>query len=446
MRTLPIAMLVLLSSCRAAAPIPQPQVPAEERVPEPLVTPGERVVVRGRGVYRILARGPLHHFAPPVTPPARPRLYSVIGRHGAVEPDDAVLLLERVSNPTRGYLPVEASEKWLRAPITLEQSAWVIEALLATLENDPPGGISHERVDLADMDELVQLYRALRTRAGMRALRNNEREIFTRTEWLIIQELAAVRGIGFDEARALLPQAPVLTEACADLARRVSTREASLSSFSRTNCPPIARTWAILQVTGDPESSSFSRAKRSSGGVVSHRFMGARQVRWEGECLAHVDEAIPHEDVLPPAACLSGATIREQDHPGELSLENARAGLLMANEDLQVAWRACRRTDQAEPCLDALLPLEGALVSIPHAHAEKWLEFRDRDPRPPLNDFEGHCRLVLSDEAEGLLAYRCEGSLVEALCNATSIVSFDSLVRERDEQCAPDARALVVVA
>jgi len=59
---------------------------------------------------------------------------------------------------------------------------------------------------------------------------------------------------------------------------------------------------------------------------------------------------------------------------------------------------------------------------------------------------EGRCRLALIDREAGLVAFRCEGNLVQAVCGSQSAAIFKEWIVDRTATCADGGRALVVLA
>lgn len=404
----------------------------------------ERVVVRGRGVHVVVTRGPLSELGAEARP--------IDPAHRSLPPSTEVLLLRGAFSS--GYVPVLDNDAWLRPLTDAGRARRILEEELHVPLEDAPEP-TEDRIRRGEIDDLVQMYRLLRTRAGERDLSNREQGMLRRVEHLLVDELAAVLKADHEQMRARLPQWPAFTEHCHALMQSVADGAEPLSTLMDSKCPRRATTWAVLNAKTSPDSSRLVRTTRSGDAVVPDDFMPSRRITWQGECLAHLEEAVPSRaQPQPPSACLDNAVIRERDHRAPLTRENARAGFLLAKESgaLQGAWRECwtRKTNIAEGCLEALLPLEQRVPLHRDEDEEvarlqqRWLEVRpSEEDAPAHNDFEARCRLALYDATTGALAFRCSGSLAEALCNATFTVSLET---DRGRACAPDRREVVILA
>ena len=240
--------------------------------------------------------------------------------------------------------------------------------------------------------------------------------------------------------------APAPNLVCAPLAERVVSGAAPLGDLvKRCKNEDVAR--AALAATVKPDRHGFTTAQRSGGGIAAADlspwpdFPPAR-LTWKGRCLARLEETMPPATPVVPLACLDGAILTEQTIE---QVEDQRADYLKKTPAILARWNACAARRPAERCLDELLPLSGPVAHLDRDVAA-WIASRDA----PSDDDPGRqarCALVLADADAGLLAFRCEGSLVDIHCESWANVTFKYADgREQQTTCAGDRKALVVVA
>ncbi len=203
-------------------------------------------------------------------------------------------------------------------------------------------------------------------------------------------------------------------------------------------CAPADLVRAAEHAGVPADLSRFVRARRTGGGdIVSWK--AHHRVRWEGTCLAQVDEALPQADRLPALACLADASVREEYDPNELSdPDDDRARFLGEHPALGEAFARCTAGGTGHDCLDRLLPRTGGDGGGDPDRAA-WIKAREAaHPPAPRQPREMHCRAVLADERT--VVVRCDGSLAKSVCNSESTPLQSVLVPVR---CASD-HSLVV--
>jgi hypothetical protein len=199
---------------------------------------------------------------------------------------------------------------------------------------------------------------------------------------------------------------------CDGVADQVVARALPLSE-AVDRCTPSDIMFAVLRSTVHAGHGGFVAEDGHGEGTVRNPdfdTLPPAHVRWRGTCLARLDETLAPSDRVPPPSCLEEATIREQEEAEPA--EEVRAEFLSENASVTERWAACRKRGQAEGCLDKLLPLSGAGPKQ-ESHTAAWLAARDAPPEPAR---EAHCRLGFADAAMGVLVFRCEGTLVGAVC------------------------------
>ena len=240
--------------------------------------------------------------------------------------------------------------------------------------------------------------------------------------------------------------APAPDPACAPLAERVAAGAAPLGELvKRCENKDVAR--AALAATVKPDTHGFIAAQKNGAGIAAADlspwpdFPPAR-LTWKGRCLARVEETMPPATPVVPLPCLDGAILTEQTIEQS---EDQRADYLKKTPALLARWNACAARRPAERCLDELLPLSGSAAHLDRDVAA-WIAFRDT-PSDDDPARQARCALVLADAEAGLLAFRCEGSLVDIHCESWANVTFKYAdERELQTTCADDGKALVVVA
>ncbi|HEY2899452.1 MAG TPA: hypothetical protein VGL59_02670 [Polyangia bacterium] len=175
---------------------------------------------------------------------------------------------------------------------------------------------------------------------------------------------------------------------------------------------------AVEHAAGAVDLSTFARARRHGAGEVI-TWKARHRLRWEGTCVAQIDEAFPAADRLPAPACLVDAFVRDEYDPNELSdVDDDRARFLAEHPPLSDAFAACVGKEPGHVCLERLLPRAGGDRTDGSGRSQ-WIQQRDNGEAPaPPQPREMRCRAVLADGQS--LIVRCEGTLAKSVCNSES--------------------------
>ena len=236
--------------------------------------------------------------------------------------------------------------------------------------------------------------------------------------------------------------APAPDPACAPLAERVAAGAAPLGDLVKRYEDKDAR--AALAATVKPDTHGFIAAQKNGAGIAAR----SQPVAGFPARASHLEGALPGargDDLRPRRWCAPLSRRRDPDRADDQTGRRPRADYLKNTPALLARWNACAAQRPAERCLDELLPLSGSAAHLDRDVAA-WIAFRDA----PSDDDPGRqarCTLVLADADAGLLAFRCEGSLVDIHCESWANVTFKYAdERELQTTCADDGKALVVVA
>jgi hypothetical protein len=215
------------------------------------------------------------------------------------------------------------------------------------------------------------------------------------------------------------PPAPTPERApppCDDaLVKRVAAGTAPLGELWTRHCADADKTRAILMARATPSLAGFVTAQRRGTAVVPSLFDddSATRVSWQGTCVASVDELLPPSNGLVPTECLADAEVSEQDLATELN--DVRAEFLFKHPAALRRWRSCREQTPAETCLGRLLPSTGG-ESDQNPDRARWIAARNRARKNVGVVRRAMCRLVLVDRDNGMLGFRCQGTLIDVAC------------------------------
>jgi len=205
------------------------------------------------------------------------------------------------------------------------------------------------------------------------------------------------------------------------LVKRVAAGAAPFGELLTHLCIEADMAHATMAARMTPRLTGFVTARRRGTAVASSPDGHSTRVSWRGTCLARIAEALPSSDGARPSECLHDAEVTEQQLPPDLG--DMRAEFLLGDAAMLRRWRFCRKQSPAETCLDRLLPLTGGGLDRDGGRAS-WIKVRDHIRKGVGVVRRARCRLALVDHAEGILAFRCRGTLIDAACRGDDSVTF----------------------